>query len=233
MLTIELLKKMWPHGDQNLPGLMKGMISGLPDAFKKYDIAIDDDLVLAHFLAQWSEECGAGIEMVENMNYSAQGLVRTWPTRFGADRAAKFAHNPQMIAEAVYGGRMGNDPAPSHDGWFYRGRGLSQLTGKENYYKVEIRVDMDLVADPDLVNAPVHAVMIACADMIELCSYENKNCLAWAKVDDVVGVTRALNGGLIGLADRRDWLRRWKAALAVEAEKSPTVAVQTHAQPAA
>ena len=68
-LTAELMHEMWPHGDQQVPGLIDGIVNTLPQVFAKY--AIDSDLMLAHFLAQWSEECGAGIEMVENMNYSA------------------------------------------------------------------------------------------------------------------------------------------------------------------
>jgi putative chitinase len=213
VLTAELMHKMWPHGDQHVPGLIDGIVKTLPQVFAKY--AIDSDLVLAHFLAQWSEECGAGIEMVENMNYSAAGLMHTWPTRFGADRAAKFAHNPRMIAETVYGGRMGNKPTPSSDGWDYRGRGLSQLTGRENYEAVGRKMDLDLVGDPDLVNHPDDAVVIACGDMIEVCRYNDKSCLDYAKDNDLKGVTRALNGGLIGLSDRENWLRKWRTALKV------------------
>lgn len=210
-LTTEIMQRLWPHGDQHIPGLTEAIVTGSGQMFGKY--GIDTDLLVAHFMAQTSEECGAGGEMVENMNFSAEGLVRTWPTRFGADRAAKFAHNPEMIAETVYGGRkeLGNDPPPSHDGWLYRGHGLTQLTGKMNYRHVGDLLGLNLVEDPDLVNDPDHALEIALVDFVKVC-----NCLPPAKNNDVVGVTRALNGGLIGLADRRAWLRKWKAALGVK-----------------
>lgn len=206
MLTLELLQRMWPHGDSHVTGLVEAIASQAPDVFPRY--GIDSDLVVAHFMAQWSEECGAGIEVTENMNYSAQGLMRTWPTRFGRDRANKFAHNPQMIAEAVYGGRMGNAPPPSHDGWDFRGRGLSQLTGRENYERVGEALKLDLADEPDLANDPAHALEVAVYDTVQVC-----HCLEPARGDDVVAVTRALNGGLIGLPDRRAWLKRWKVAL--------------------
>lgn len=213
-LNLDLMKRMWPHGDQHVPGLVEAIADQAPTVLPHY--GIDTDLLVAHFMAQVSEECGAGIEMTENMNYSAQGLMRTWPTRFGQDRAARFAHNPQMIADAVYGGRkeLGNDPPPSHDGWTYRGRGLTQLTGKENYKKTGNAMGLDLVGDPDLVNDPTHALEIGCVDFLS-CSHNGNNCLQWAKEDDIVNVTRALNGGLIGLADRKAWLHRWKGALGV------------------
>jgi putative chitinase len=212
MITLDLMHEMWPHGNEKVPGLIEGIFKSLPEAFDKYKW-LDTPLAMAHFLAQWSEECGAGTEMQENMNYSAHGLMQTWPTRFGLDRAEKFAHNPRMIAEAVYGGRMGNNE--EGDGWKYRGAGLSQLTGKENYSKVGRHVGLDLVEKPDLALEPAHAVMIACADMIEVCSYKDMSCLDWAKADNIEGVTHALNGGLIGLSDREYWLRKWKHALGV------------------
>jgi putative chitinase len=116
-----------------------------------------------------------------------------------------------MIAESVYGGRMGNDPAPSTDGWTYRGRGLSQVTGKEGYKKLGDKVGHDLLDDPDLVCGPDFALACGAADFI-LCG-----CLPHAERDDVVAVTRALNGGLIGPSERRAWLTKWKAALGVSA----------------
>lgn len=212
-LTIDIMRRLWPHGDQHVPGLVEAIVAQAPTVFPHY--GFDSALVIAHFWGQVSEECGAGGEMTENTNYSEQGLIRTWPTRFGRDRAAKFAHNPQMIAETVYGGRMGNDPYPSHDGWFYRGHGLTQLTGKENYLKVGHAMGLDLVGEPDLANDPEYALEIGCVDFLN-CTHEGKNCLEWAKADNVVNVTKALNGGLIGLSDRRAWLRKWKSALSVK-----------------
>src|SRR5215831_3318511 len=209
-LSLTVMNRLWPHGDDHVPHLKEAIVDTSTEIFKKFGVT--SDLVVAHYMAQFSEECGAGIEMVENMNYSAAGLMRTWPARFGRDRANKFAHNQQMIAETVYGGRMGNAPPPSHDGWDFRGRGLSQLTGRENYKDVGTHLGLDLIADPDIVNDPNHALEIACHDMFT-CKYESLNCLEWAEKDNVIGVTRALNGGVIGLSDRRSWLAKWKQAL--------------------
>jgi putative chitinase len=204
-LTLAMLQKHWPHGDQHVPGLIEGIVKAAPVVFPKYGLA--SPLLVAHALAQFSHECGAGLEMVENLNYSAQGLINTWPTRFGPARAARYAHNPQMIADAVYGGRMGNAPPPSDDGWNFRGRGLPQATGKDEYARLGEKVGLDLIANPEMLSDPDHALECGAGDFV-LCG-----CLPHALADDVVGVTRALNGGLIGLAERRQWLAVWKAEL--------------------
>lgn len=204
-LTLAMLARRWLHGDQHVPGLIQGIVKSWSAVFVKYGIG--SDLVKAHALAQFSHECGAGLEMVENLNYSAQGLINTWPTRFGPARAAQYAHNPQMIADAVYGGRMGNAPPPSDDGWNFRGRGLSQVTGREGYGKLAEKTGLDLLEDPALLSDPDQALECGVADFI-LC-----DCLPAAVADDVVGVTKALNGGLIGLAERRQWLAVWKREL--------------------
>lgn len=204
-LTLEALQRLWPHGDQHVPGLIEGLARAAPAVFPKY--GLDTPLVIAHALAQFSHECGAGLEMVENLNYSAQGLVNTWPSRFGMARAKRFAHSPRMIADAVYGGRMGNSPPPSDDGWNFRGRGLSQVTGREGYAKLAEKTGLPLLDEPDLISDPEHALECGVADWV-LC-----DCLRHAVADDIVAETKALNGGLIGLAERRQWLARWKKEL--------------------
>ena len=115
ILTLENMQHQWPHGDQHIPGLVEGIALASVAIFEKYDILTE--LVVSHFMAQVSEECGAGLEMQENMNYTAQRLREVFPTHFTATLAAKAAHNPEMIAEIAYGGRMGNAPPPSTDGW--------------------------------------------------------------------------------------------------------------------
>jgi len=207
MLTIEMMRSLWPHGNAHVPGLMEGIVAAAPAVFGKYSSA-NNPVPMAHFMAQISHECGAGLEMLENMNYSAQGLMNTWPRRFGPRLARKYAHNPQMIAESVYGGRMGNAPPPSHDGWLYRGHGLTQLTGREDYEKVGKIVDLDLIDSPELVSDPDHALLIAMVDFVEIC-----HCLEPAIGDDVLEVTKRLNGGTIGLTERKQWLVKWKHAL--------------------
>lgn len=204
-LTLPILQQLWPSGDQHIPGLLEGIVGATPTVFSKY--GLDSSLVIAHAMAQFSEECGAGLEMQENMNYSAARLLQVFPTHFTRSLAAKAAHNPIMIAQIAYGGRMGNAAPPSLDGWTYRGQGLSQCTGKDEYEALGKKLGMDLVANPQWLTDPNHALECGVADFV-LCG-----CLPFAERDDVIGVTRKLNGGENGLADREVWLRRWKAAL--------------------
>lgn len=205
MLSLAVMQKLWVHGDQHVPSLLEGIATASTSIFTNYGLTTP--LIVAHAMAQFSQECGAGLEMTENLNYSAQGLRNTWPTRFNSSLAARYAHNPLMIADAVYGGRMGNAAPPSHDGWDFRGRGLSQVTGREGYQKLGAKVGLDILDGPDLVNDPVHTLECGVADFV-LCG-----CLPHAREDDVLAVTKALNGGTIGLADRKAWLKKWKAAL--------------------
>jgi len=207
MLTEDVLRQLWPHGNIVVPGLIEGIVASAPVVFPKYGLT--DDLIIAHAMAQFSHECGAGTEMIENLNYSADGLMRTWPTRFDKWRANQIAHQPHAIAEAVYNGRMGNKNG-SDDGWNFRGRGLSQTTGRDGYTRLGSKTGLDLVNHPELVNDPVHALECGVADFV-LCG-----CLPFAEADDVFNVTRKLNGGTIGLAQRKDWLSRWKQILQQE-----------------
>ena len=200
----DVLRHLWPHGDAVVPGLIEGIVASASVVFPKY--RLDDNLTVAHAMAQFSHECDAGLEMIENLNYSADGLIRTWPTRFDSDRAIRYAHQPHRIADAVYNGRMGN-ALNSDDGWNFRGRGLSQVTGRYGYQKLAEETGLDLINQPELVNDPEHALECGVADFV-LCG-----CLPFAEADDVEHVTLKLNGGLIGFAERKAWLARWKQAL--------------------
>lgn len=207
LLTPELLRRLWPHGDQHVPGLIEGICTSAETVFEKYNLP-NTALVLAHVMGQFSEECGAGLEMVENLNYSAQGLLRTWPRHFSPGMAQRYAHNPRMIADVAYGGRMGNDPPPSDDGWKFRGQGLSQLTGKDNYVVLARVTGLDVVTHPELLISPQTCLECGIADYVHICG-----CLPFAEKDDTIGETRHLNGGLIGLSDREQWIARWRRAL--------------------
>jgi putative chitinase len=203
MLTADILQQLWPHAAQDL---RDGIIDAAPAVFANNGLT--SDLLIAHAMAQFSEECLAGTELVENLNYSAQGLMNTWPTRFNAALAAECAGNQELIANKVYNGRMGNAPG-SDDGWTFRGRGGSQLTGRDAYTKLGPLLGLNLVGNPDLVNDPANFLACAVADFV-MCG-----CLPFAAADDVSGVTYHLNGGYNGLAQRTTWLAQWKAALAV------------------
>lgn len=160
-------------------------------------------LRLAHFMAQMLHESGALTILEENMNYTARRICQVWPSRFANEEAARpYAHNPEKLANKVYGGRMGNDQPG--DGWRYRGRGMLQCTGKVSYAKFSLLVGADLVANPDLVAGDLYSLKVACEE------WKEKGCNAIADQDNIRAITRRINGGLIGLASREDWLVKTK-----------------------
>jgi putative chitinase len=172
----------------------------------------DSPLRVAHFMAQVLHESGGLAIQFENLNYSSERLPKVWPLRFkpkGPLNPAAFAHNPQALANQVYGGRMGN--VGPNDGFKYRGRGLLQLTGRESYQAATtvLRKDFpdapDFVADPDEVIGAQWCLAIAAAE------WAAKGCNAMADQDDIKGITKAINGGQIGLAERIEWAKRTKA----------------------
>jgi putative chitinase len=201
----DVLMRLWPNGDAKIAGLRAGIIASAPLVFAKYGITTP--LLAAHVMAQLSHECGAGRDVVENLNYTAGRMMQVWPTRFPTMAVAlPYAGNPRALANKVYNGRMGN-AAGSDDGWNFRGRGASQTTGREGYARLAKLTGLDVVNHPGLVNDPANFLECGVADFI-LCG-----CLPFAKADDVLNVTRRLNGGTVGLAQRQMWLAKWKAAL--------------------
>jgi putative chitinase len=215
MLTEDMLRALWPHGDSKVPGLVAGIAAAAPTVFPKYGLT--DDLTIAHAMAQFSHECGAGTEMTENINYSAKRACQVWPTRFSSEadcyqKVGSSAGDPNFkikLIDNVYGTRMGNRPG-THDGSDFIGRGLSQLTGRENYTKLGTKTGLDLINHPDLVSSAGNALECGVADFV-MCG-----CLAPAQADDVREVTHRLNGGFIGLDERTQWLAKWKAALGAD-----------------
>lgn len=199
------LRQLWPNGDVKIGGLRAAIIAAAPAVFAKHGVTTP--LLVAHVMAQISHECGAGRDVVENLNYTAARMMQVWPTRFpNLASAQPYAGDPRALACKVYNGRMGNR-AGSHDGWAYRGRGAVQTTGRDGYARLARVTGLDLLAQPDLVNAPAHFLACGVADFVAC------GCLPFAKADDLLNVTRRLNGGTIGLAQRREWLARWKAAI--------------------
>jgi len=198
------LNRLWPNGDEKIPGLRAGMIATAPEVFAKYKI--DSPLLLAHVMAQISHECGAGHDVVENLSYTARRMIEVWPTRFpNIASAMPCQKNPRALANKVYNGRMGNR-AGSNDGWSYRGRGGTQTTGREGYAKLAQVTGLDLINNPDLVNDPKYFMECAVADFVAC------GCMPYALNDDLRGVTHSLNGGYVGLEQRAQWLSTWKAA---------------------
>ncbi|WP_408953036.1 glycoside hydrolase family 19 protein [Lysobacter sp. Hz 25] len=166
---------------------------------------------LAFFLAQIGHESMGLSRTVENLNYSAEGLLATWPKRFSAATAAQLARKPQLIAEHVYGGRLGNREAG--DGWRYRGRGLIQNTGRANYEAVRdalravVQPCPDFVKDPDALAEPRYAALAAGS------YWKAHNLNELADKGDFDASTRRINGGMTGAADRRERYDRAKQAL--------------------
>lgn len=207
MAFINTLYNLWPNGDQIVKGLRDGIAKSADAVFAKY--GIDSPLLIAHVMAQISHECGAGHDVIENLNYSARRMTQVWPKRFPTVASAQpYEHNPQKLANKVYNGRMGNKVG-SDDGWNFRGRGGSQTTGREGYERVAAQTKLDVVNNPDILIDPDHFLECAVSDFV------NCGCLPFAKKDDVYNVTKRLNGGTIGLSERKVWLAKWKKALNV------------------
>lgn len=184
-------------------------IDDLEATLPEYGIA-DSRGRLAHFFAQILHESGGLRFDMENLNYSASSLRRVFGKYFKTKKqAAKYARKPEMIANRVYAKRMGNGVESSGDGWKYRGRGLIQLTGKNNYRAFAKWIgDPRIMVDPDLV-ASEYAVHSA------IYYWDKNNLNKIADKDDIVRLTKRINGGLNGLAHRRELLNKANGLLAM------------------
>jgi putative chitinase len=207
--------RLWPHGDAKAPGLLEGIIASAPAVFAKYGAT--SNLVICHAMAQFSEECGCGSELQENMNYSAARLLEVFPTHFNHSQAIHMAHQPRLIADQAYGSRMGNRPG-TDDGWNYRGQGLSQVTGRDGYAALAKRSGLDVISHPELLISPATALECGVADFV-MCG-----CLPYAQRDNLIGVSSMLNVGHLvsdpskinGYSMRKNWLSLWKHAMGVD-----------------
>lgn len=151
---------------------------------------ITTQLRLAAFLAQVGHESGRLSRVVENLNYSAEGLQKTWPSLFDAKLAAEYARKPERIANVAYNARMGNT-APG-DGWKYRGRGLIQITGKNNYTACGAALGMDLLTTPSLLETPKGAALSAGW------FWNSMNLNALADAGDIQNIGSLINTGRRG-----------------------------------
>ena len=188
------------------------VLAEIETAAPKYGITTN--LRLAHFLAQCAHESGSFRAVSENLNYSASGLLKIFPGYFKTAQEAKlFANKPELIANRVYASRMGNGDTASGDGWRYRGRGYIQLTGKQNYTRFDATVEDNILENPDLV-----------ATKYPLSSagfYFNNRQGLWAACDRgksdavITAVTKGVNGGTNGLADRIAHFRKYSQLLGI------------------
>jgi putative chitinase len=174
------------------------VIAQLPDTMAKFEL--NTALRLAHFLAQAGHESGGFKAVNENLNYSAKGLLGVFKKYFpSTTKATEYERKPEKIANLVYGGRMGNGPEATGEGFKFRGRGYIQLTGKDNYRAFDAVVPENILEQPDLVATKY--------PLLSAAWFFHKNGLH--KIADqgatdavITSVTKRVNGGTIGLADR-------------------------------
>jgi putative chitinase len=152
---------------------------------------------VAAFLAQCAHESGGFVFLKENLNYKAASLRKVFPKYFPDDAtAAAYANKPEMIANRVYANRMGNGDEASGDGFRYCGRGLIQLTGKDNYTFFAASLDIPVEEASEYLQTFEGAVQSACF------FWEQNNLNTWADKGDILTLTKRINGGTIGLEDR-------------------------------
>jgi putative chitinase len=161
------------------------------------DYDINTPRRVAAFIAQCAHESGGFVFLQENLNYRAESLMRVWPKYFkDLATAQRYAHNPERIANRAYANRMGNDDEASGDGWKFCGRGLIQLTGKDNYQSFADSIETDLEDIPHYLATFEGAVQSACW------FWENNNLNKWADAGDITTLTKKINGGTLGLDER-------------------------------
>lgn len=181
--------------------------SGLVDCMAKYEINTVQRV--CHFLAQIKCESMGFTHLVENLNYSAEALLKTWPSHFTPELAAAYARNPEKIGNRAYANRMGNGDEASGDGYRYRGRSYIQTTGRINYHACGNSLGLDLINHPELLEQPGNAILAAGWFWHD----RGLNAIADKAGDSVITVTRVVNGGLNGLKDRQDNYNKIKSIL--------------------
>jgi putative chitinase len=189
ILTLDQLKQMVknPHIDH--------WYAALEQLLDDYDI--NTPLRVAHFVAQCAHESGNFVFIKENLNYKAASLQKTFAKYFPtSELAAQYANKPERIANRIYASRMGNGPEASGDGYRYCGRGLIQLTGRDNYTFFAGSLDITTEEASEYLQTFEGAAQSACW------FWEQNNLNRFADANDVKGLTRAINGGYIGLDDR-------------------------------
>ena len=203
-------------------GISAIWVDPLNETFQRFGIDTAEEQ--ACFIGQFSYESNHFKDLSENLNYRATTLAACWPNRFavlGPDKkpirengklvptavANSIAGKPELIANLVYSSRMGNGPAESGEGWKYRGRGLKQLTGKDNYARCGNALGLDLVGNPDLLLEPLAAARSAGW-------FWKANALStFADAGDIKGMTKKINGGFIGLEQRQKLYDKVLAAI--------------------
>jgi putative chitinase len=194
MITIDLLQKICPKTKRQV---LETYAEPLNDVAQYYDM-YDNPKRVAAFLAQIAHESGGFNFVKENLNYSAKGLMTTFKKYFSTEELAKqYERQPEKIANRVYANRMGNGPEQSGDGFKFRGRGLIQLTGKNNYTR--FAADLGISLDETVAYLETPAGAVSSAGWF----WDNNNLNGYCDRDDFIGLTKRINGGTIGLEDRK------------------------------
>lgn len=194
MITIELLQKVCPKTKKET---LEKFVEPLNEIGPKYGLFENNERI-ACFIAQIAHESGGFNYMEENLNYSAKGLLGVFKKYFPTEELAKqYERQPEKIASRVYANRMGNGTEESKEGFKFKGRGLIQLTGKDNYTKFSKSMEMSLDEAVEYLKTVKGAVESACwfwgaNKLNDLC---DKN--------DFITLTKRINGGTIGLEDRK------------------------------
>ena len=207
----------WNVNNEDVLAVVNGILTKQQDVFARHGIT--KDIHIVHMMAQFSHECGEGKNMTESLNYKPSALLAQWSKHFtpaqaqAYGRTANHPANQKMIGELAYGGRMGNAPPPSEDGFTFRGRGLIQTTGKAAYAELGQLVDLDLVSSPELIIDPAHVLECGVAEFVHY-----PKMLSHCEADDLLAVSSLINLGhvsnnpnsVIGFDDRKAQLRLWK-----------------------
>ncbi len=212
------IKKLWSKAPAKT---INALIQCHEAVFDKF--GMNDPLLIAHFMSQISHECMAGTIVRENMNYSAQRITEIFgfnkaknkwvhSAKVSDQEAFALAHNPQGLAERVYG--LGNPKKAKElgnlrpgDGYLFRGNGMLQLTGGGSHKSMGEALGYNLYEDPQQLEDPAKSFEVACAEFVHL------KCIPAAQADNCARVSRLVNGGTNGLAEREVWLRHWKECL--------------------
>jgi len=161
------------------------------------DYEINTPNRIAAFIAQCAHESASFTALHENLNYRSETLSKVWPKKFPASIAEQYAHKPESIANRAYASRMGNGDEASGDGWRYCGRGLIQLTGKDNYTAFADSIGITPEEVSDYVQTFEGAAQSACW------FWESNNLNQYADSGDIETMTKRINGGTLGLEDRK------------------------------
>lgn len=210
VITGALLKSIAPSLDATRAESLASILNNITPV---YDMNSAE--ILPAFIAQLTHESGEFKYKAENLNYSAQSIQKTWPSRFKTlEDATPFARNPQKLANKVYNGRMGN-AAGSNDGWNFRGSGFMQMTGKDSFlpyfaYK-QAGKGFQFDKKPATIEELVELIRTDDAWAIDSACWEFaicKGCIPKAAAKDFVGITKAINGGTIGLDSREEYYKK-------------------------